>query len=169
MQKGEDLDPESQRLLEKSHKAFVALGSKIPAGPGRDRFKEILTSMSELAFTFQKNLNEEKGGIWFDRNQLEGVPDDLLSGLEQGQGNNTGKLRVTFRESQDIIGFARNPATRKAFFIGYENRVNENIPVVRELLLLRDESARLLGYPNHAALVRAILVCFSLCHSSYRC
>ena len=31
-----------------------------------------------------------------------------------------------------------------------ENKLNQNVPLFRETILLRDEAARLLGYPNHA-------------------
>ena len=37
----ETLDSESRRLLEKEHKDYVRNGLNLPAGPKRDRFKEI--------------------------------------------------------------------------------------------------------------------------------
>jgi metallopeptidase MepB len=35
--------------------------------------------------------------------------------------------------------------------IANENKCNQNVPLFREAIVLRDEAARLLGYPNHAA------------------
>jgi len=35
-------------------------------------------------------------------------------------------------------------------FVENENKCNENVPLFRETIVLRDEAARLLGYPNHA-------------------
>lgn len=156
--KKEELDPESQRLLEKAHKRYRSYGLEIPVGPKRDRFKEIQKRLTELATTFQKNLNEETGGIWFDRKQLDGVPQDVLNGLKKGEGENAGKLRLTFKYPDLIptMRFAHNAETRKTLYIGNENRANVNIPLFREAVVLRDEAARLLGYSNHATFVRTL-------------
>jgi metallopeptidase MepB len=61
--KGAKLDPESQRLLEKKRKSYITNGLGIPAGLQRDRFKEIKKRLSQIRIQFQKNLNEEHGGI----------------------------------------------------------------------------------------------------------
>lgn len=146
---GEKLDPESQRYLEKEHKNFVRNGMSLPAGPKRDRFKAIKQELSGLLIKFQKNLNEEQGGIWFTPEELEGVPQDVLSTLEKKDG----KYRLTFKYPDlfPTLKYGVNSATRKKVMIDNENKVNQNVPVFREAVLLRDEAARLLGYPNHAA------------------
>jgi len=51
-QKGEKLDPESQRLLEKVRKDYIRNGLGIPAGPKRDRFKEIKKRLSQISIDF---------------------------------------------------------------------------------------------------------------------
>ena len=147
------LDPESKRLLEKEHKNYVQNGLSIPAGPKRDRFKDIKKRLSEISITFQKHLNEEKGGIWFTREELDGVPEDVLSTLTKGEGENVGKLRLTFKYPDLIptMKYATNMATRQKLYIDNENKSNQNVPLFKEAILLRDEAARLLGYPNHAA------------------
>src|ERR1700753_646510 len=73
LKKKEKLDPESQRLLEKIHKMYVRNGLGVPAGPKRDRFKEIKKRISELQIAFQKALNEEDGGVWLTPEELDGV------------------------------------------------------------------------------------------------
>ena len=70
LNKKEPLDPESQRLLEKEHKGYIRMGLGVPAGAQRDRFKEIKKRLSELSIVFQKNLNEEQGGLWFTTEEL---------------------------------------------------------------------------------------------------
>ncbi|EGE08205.1 hypothetical protein TEQG_07263 [Trichophyton equinum CBS 127.97] len=153
VKKKEKLDPESQKLLEKEHKDYLRNGLGLPAGPKRDRFKEIKKRLSDIAIEFQKNLNEENGGLWFTREQLAGVPEDVLSGLKKGEGENEGKLRLSFKYPDlfPTLKYAVEPETRKAVMIANENKCNQNIPLFKETLLLRDEAARLLGYPNHAA------------------
>ena len=148
------LDPESRRLLEKDHKSYIRMGLGIPAGPERDRFKAIKKRLSELSITFQKNLNEEQGGIWFTRQELDGVPEDVLSGLKQGEKGteNEGKLWLTFKypDMFPTQKYCKVPETRHKVFMSNENKCNQNIPLFKEAIVLRDEAARLLGYPNHA-------------------
>ena len=149
------LDPESRRLLEKERKNFISNGLGLPAGPQRDRFKEIKKRLSHLETEFQKNLNEETGGIWFTKEELDGVPEDVLSGLQTGEAgtDNEGKLRLTFKYPDlfPTMKYAKNAETRKRVAIGNENKCNQNVPLMQEAIVLRDEAARMLGYPNHAA------------------
>jgi metallopeptidase MepB len=46
---------------------------------------------------------------------------------------------------------ATNSSTRKRIYIYNENRCLDNAPLQKEIFILRDEAARLLGYPSHAA------------------
>ncbi len=151
--KDEKLDPESQRLLEKERKNYIRNGLGIPAGPKRDRFKEIKKRLSEISIVFQKNLNEENKGLWFTPEELDGVTQDVLSGFAKGNGENSGKVKMTFKYPDlfPVMKYAMNPVTRKKVFIANENKLNQNVPLFKEAILLRDEAARLLGYPNHAA------------------
>ena len=153
--KGDKLDAESQRLLEKTHKDYIRNGLGLPAGPKRDRYKEIKKRLSQLCIIFSKNLNEEVGGIWFTPKELEGVPEDVTSLFEKGEGENAGKLRMTFKKPDyfPVVKYAKDPETRKKALIEDNNKLPQNIPIFREVILLRDEAARLLGYPNHAAFI----------------
>ncbi|KAI1097683.1 Metalloprotease [Jackrogersella minutella] len=148
-----DLDAERLRLLEKERKGYIRNGLGLPQGPQRDRFKEIKKRLSQIAIQFQKNLNEENGGIWFTKEELDGVPGDVLDGLEKGKGEKEGRLKLSFKYPDlfPTLKFAKNPETRKKLFIANENKTNQNGPLFKEAILLRDEAARLLGYPNHAA------------------
>jgi len=150
--KKEQLDPESQRLLEKEHKGYIRMGLGVPAGPQRDRFKEIKKRLSELSIMFQKNLNEEQGGLWFTLEELEGVPKDVVEGLHKGKGEHEGKVRLTFKYPDlfPTLKYAKNAEVRRKVFVENENKCNQNVPLFREAIVLRDEAARILGYPNHA-------------------
>jgi metallopeptidase MepB len=151
-QRKEKLDPEDHRMVEKLRKSYIQNGLNLPPGPKRDRFKEIKLRLSTLTIKFQKNLNEEHGGIWFAPEDLDGVAQDLIDNFEKGTGENEGKVRVTFKYPDlfPVMRYAKKAETRQKVFLGNENRCNENVPLFREAILLRDEAARLLGYPNHA-------------------
>ncbi|KAJ4291774.1 metalloendopeptidase [Kalmusia sp. IMI 367209] len=146
LKKKESLEPESQRLLEKDHKSYIRNGLSIPAGPKRDRFKEIKQRLSSISIEFQKNLNEEQGGIWFTKEELDGVPEDLVAGLKKGEGENEGKIWLTFKYPDlfPTLKYATNAETRQRVFVENENKCNDNVPLFREAILLRDEAARIL-------------------------
>ena len=125
-QRGEKLDEESQRLLEKERKSYIRNGLGIKDPKDRERFKEIKKRLSAISIQFSKNLNEENGGIWFTRKQLEGVPEDVLSTLEVGKDENEGKLRLSFKYPDlfPTLKFALDAETRKQVFVQNENKVS---------------------------------------------
>ncbi|EME38477.1 hypothetical protein DOTSEDRAFT_75864 [Dothistroma septosporum NZE10] len=148
------LDAESRRLLEKDHKGYIRMGLGIPAGPDRDRFKAIKKRLSELSITFQKNLNEENGGLWLTRKELEGVPEDVVEGLTKGKVGTAdeGKVFLTFKYPDlfPTLKYCKNEEVRQRVFVANENKCPDNTELFKEAIVLRDEAARLLGYPNHA-------------------
>ena len=119
------LDLESLRLLEKSRKGYISSGLGLPAGPERQRFKDIKTRLSTLAIEYSKNLNEENESLWLTPEELKGVPSDIVSSLDKGSNENEGKLRLTFKYPQlfPTLKYAIDPETRKRVFIASENRV----------------------------------------------
>lgn len=151
LKREDKLDPESQRLLEKEHKSYIRNGLGLPVGPKRDRFKEIKKRLSELGISFSKNLNEEDGGIWFTKEELNGVPEDVIS-LLKTEGD---KYWLTFKYPDlfPTLKYATNADVRKKVFIANENKCNQNAPLFREAILLRDEMARLLGYSDYASFI----------------
>lgn len=148
------LDAESRRLLEKDHKGFVRMGLGIPAGEKRDRFKAIKKRLSELSITFQKALNEENGGLWLTPEELDGVPEDVVGGLMKGKEGtpSEGKLWLTFKYPDlfPTLKYCKNAEVRHKVFVANENKCPGNTELFKEAIVLRDEGARLLGYPNHA-------------------
>jgi len=148
------LDAESRRLLEKDHKGYVKMGLGIPAGPQRDRFKAIKKRLSELSITFQKTLNEEDGGLWLTPAELDGVPEDVLGNLLKGKEGtpSEGKLWLSFKYPDlfPTLKYCKDEKVRQQVFMANENKCPANTELFKEAIVLRDESARLLGYPNHA-------------------
>ena len=150
--RNEKLDTESTLLLGKKHREYVRKGLKLPVGPKRDRFGEIQQSLGQLSIQFRKNLNEARVEMWFLPQELEGIPRDVLSELEKGTGDNEGKLLMTsdFPHFLPAIKYAKSAETRKRVQLAYENKCVKNVPILKEMVMLRDEAARLLGYPDHA-------------------
>lgn len=118
----------------------------------RYRYRAIQSRLSQLTTQFRENL-AEAGGIWFSPCELQGVPESVLTRFKNGEGENQGKLRITFSPSDfvSVMRYADSEQTRRRLFIANDNQCNENIPLFRKAVILRDEAARLLGYSSHAA------------------
>jgi metallopeptidase MepB len=130
------------------------MGLSLPEGEKRDRFKAIKERMTEIVTQFQKTLNEEDGALWLTPEELDGLPDDILERLENGAGENEGKKKLTFKYPDVIPAakFVKDGAVRRKISLADTNKCNSNAPLFKELVVLRDEAARILGYPNHATM-----------------
>ncbi|KAL9629507.1 MAG: hypothetical protein Q9164_006852, partial [Protoblastenia rupestris] len=153
-EKKNKLDPESSKLLEESYKDYIRRGMALPTGPQRDRYKEIQLKLGGLETDFERNLAEEKGGIWFDPKEVEGIPPDLVSTWEKGEGENEGKVKMNFQYPNyfPTLKNAFNADTRKRAYIENTNKMLNNQHIFKEVIALRDEAARILEFPNHAAM-----------------
>lgn len=153
LRKTEDLDPESLRLLRKKHNEHVRNGLNLPPGAQRKRFAEIKSQLSRLTVKFRENIDETDDGMWLTPEELDGLPESVISQLEHGQGENKGRLFVSFAPPSfyPTLRFLKRADVRRRFYIAGHNECNQNVPIFREIVLLRDEAARLLGYSSHAS------------------
>jgi metallopeptidase MepB len=146
----ESLDTESLFYLSKLQYSLVESGFGIPAGLKRDRYHEIRKQIGRLKIDISKNFSKEKEGIWLTRDDLEGLSEGLLGRLRQEEPD---RFWVELNSSTAfaIRSEVTKSATRKLVYIKDAHCYAENVSLVRELILLRDEAARLLGYASHAA------------------
>lgn len=151
----ETIDAESWYLLERLHQDHARSGLNIPPGPARDRFRSIKKRITQLAAEFKKNVAEADDVLWLTPAELDGVPDSILSQLASGEAENGGKLMLRLAPDSVPVAAtlrsARSAETRRRVEVADYTKCSQNIPLFRELVVLRDEAARLLGYPHHAA------------------
>lgn len=151
------LHVESHNYLEKLHRTFWQNGCGITDIKVKTRFERCKKRLKDLELKCNRNLHEERTGLWFTREELEGVPYSFISRLKQGEGELEDHFWVATKlpQSSPIMKHAMREATRRKIFYAIQNRMPANVPLFRELVLLRDEAARILGYQNHAALKTA--------------
>lgn len=146
---GERLDPESQLYLDDMRQDFLNSGVGLEDVDAGARIKEIQDKLSALAVQYIKNLDQDQGGTWFTEDELRGVPEATLKRWKQD-----GDKRFVDRRLPNINALysnAENGETRKKAWFNQENRVAQTNPdVLKEILALRDEKARLLGQPHWA-------------------
>src|SRR5690606_777787 len=156
------LDAETLRVLEKTWKRFVRSGAKLDA-EGKKRLAAINEELSALGTTFGQNvLADERDWVLFlDEADLAGIPDFLKSAMAEAAELRGRKGRyavtlsrsiyepfTTFSERRDL----RETAWRAFIMRGQNGGASDNGAVVRDMLRLRAEKARLLGYESYASL-----------------
>jgi metallopeptidase MepB len=154
VRKEERLDDESARYLATKHRNFVRHGMLLGDEPSHQRLRELRREIARDSSQFHANLTNADGGVWYPREALDGVPERILDSMEVGTGEKEGLLKVSFKNSHlaGVLRYAKRAEIRREFFIANENQLPENVELFRNVVLRRDEVARLLAYGSHAAL-----------------
>ncbi|KAG8946958.1 hypothetical protein FRC04_011253 [Tulasnella sp. 424] len=150
---GVGLTSEEARLVEKMLLDGKRAGLDL-SDTEREKLLETKKKLSETCLEFSKNFNEEKGTISFTKEELKGVPEDVISQYSRSTsvGGQPDKYAVTFKTPDifPIFKSAQNPLTRQRASEAYENRLTQNVPLLRRAIDLRWEIARMLGYETWA-------------------
>jgi metallopeptidase MepB len=149
-----DLGAETLRWLEKFQFRFIQNGCALESDLVRDSVREGLKQLEEYQRQFRKNLHDDESGIWLSDEDLRGVPKDFFRRVELGKEENEGKFWVPMKIAlvTQILKYAETETTRRRVSTLHQNRLNDkNIPLHRNMVLLRNRLARELGFSNHAA------------------
>ncbi|KAK4442706.1 hypothetical protein QBC34DRAFT_338256 [Podospora aff. communis PSN243] len=155
IQHGTSLDDESKHYLCKLRRKMHMNGCGIKEPDVKSAFERENKRIKELVRQCLSNLDEDLSGLWLDATELAGVPDNVLATLKKGEVGSLydGKLWVKTKVPHPfkIITSATSPATRKKVYYAMKNRLPQNIPLFRELVLTRDSMARKLGFSSFLA------------------
>ena len=150
------LTNQSRHYVRKLHRKMLMNGCAIADPAAKTAFDETNKRVKDLARQCTTNFEEDRSGIWLAPEELDGVPADFVAKMEKGSpgGENEGKLwlrtKIANRPST-VVTHARSAATRRKVYRAVRNRLPQNVPLFRELILARDALARLLGFPSYLA------------------
>ncbi|MDJ0276473.1 M3 family metallopeptidase [Sphingomonas sp. 2R-10] len=156
------LDAEQQRLLEETHKRYVRAGAALPPA-ARARIAAINEELATLGVQFgQKLLADQKAsGVVLTEAEVAGLPADQKSAAATAAkaAGKTGYLVPATRSAvEPFLTVATDRGARQKVFSAFDDRganANDNntAAIIRRLVELRIERAKLMGVRSHAAFV----------------
>lgn len=156
------LTSEELRVLERYWKGYVKSGAKLPAQKQKQLAK-INETLAGLGTKFGQNMlaDEASWVMLLGEKELAGIPDFLKASMAAAgkERDAKGKFAVTLSRSiiEPFLTFSENRELREKAFNAWISRgenvgETDNRQIVSDILKLRDQKAKLLGYNNYAEL-----------------
>jgi peptidyl-dipeptidase Dcp len=156
-----NLTPEQKRLVWVDYTGFVRYGARLDK-PSKDRLSAINQRLATLFTTFSQNLLADENDyvlVLEKESDLAGLPDSLrkaAAAAAEARGHK-GKWAISNTRSsmEPFLTYADRRDLREKVWRTYYSRGNngdakDNKKIISEILQLRAERAKLLGYPTHA-------------------
>ncbi len=156
------LDDQQIRVTEKYYEDFERNGANLPADD-QEILKGINTELSTSYLQFSDNLLAETNKNFIltidNKEDLAGLPEDVIAraAIAAEKAGETGKWVftlakpswipfLTFSEKRDL----REKLYRGYFMRGDNDNENDNKEIIKKIIKLRDQKAKLLGFKNFA-------------------
>ncbi|WP_305983123.1 M3 family metallopeptidase [Roseivirga thermotolerans] len=163
-QNREDLSPEAQTLLDKTYKSFTRNGALL-SDEKKARLRKIDVELAQLSLEFGEHVLAETNKyelVLENEADLAGLPDQIKEQAAETAENKgyPGKWVITL-EYPSYVPFMTYSARRdlreklaKAFGSkAFKGDDLDNREIVKQIVKLRNERAKLLGYKTHAHFV----------------
>ncbi len=156
------LNAEQRQALGNAMRNFRLSGAELQ-GAAKQRFAAIQERQAELQQKFSENVLDATDAFAYyaSADELEGVPADVVQAARaaaEAEGKEGCKLTLKMPCYLPVMQFARSSALRETLYRAYVTRASDqaagdavrfdNGAVMAEILALRQEEARLLGYDN---------------------
>ncbi len=146
-----DLKGEDAKLLSDTMRDYRRAGLELPK-PKRDEVETLRKKLSALSTDFESNVTKAQRRLTFTKAELAGVPEDFLEqkGVRNADGTCTVMANVTWHYIT-VMENASNEQTRLKMETARDSLAREtNIPLLQQILVVRDDIARKLGYNSWA-------------------
>lgn len=156
-----DLTPEQSRLLDRTYTRFHRSGAGLDEA-AKARMAEINERLAQLGTSFSHHLlgDEQDWFMELAEGDTDGLPASFVAAARAAaeERGMSGKAVVTLSRSsvEPFLKMSnrrdlREKAYRAFIARGDNGNDNDNNTIIGEILSLREESAKLLGYPTFAA------------------
>lgn len=149
----ETLNYEQRRVIELNILNFELSGAHLDETT-KKRLQEINLRKSSLANDFSQNLLDATNAyeiIIEDESDIQGIPQSDLESA-RFEENSINKYRFTLQMPSYIayMTYGQNREIREEIYRAYTTRAPENGAIIDELMQLRQEMAKLLGFENYS-------------------
>lgn len=142
---------ENAKLLDEIMRDYRRAGLTLPKAE-RDEIEKLRKQLAALTTDFDSNVTKAQKPLKFTKAELAGVPDEFLAqkGIKTGADEFTIMANVTWQYMM-VMENARREDVRKRLEIERNNLAREtNSALLGQILALRDQIARKLGYASWA-------------------
>jgi peptidyl-dipeptidase Dcp len=155
------LDAEQRRVLELYHRMFVRAGARLDEA-GKRRLSEIVQRLATLGTAFSQNVLADESEwmlVLDDGRDLDGLPQSFLDAAARAAAERglPGKRIVTLGRSmvEPFLTYSARADLREKVFDAWVRRgenagATDNRAIIAEIVALRVERAKLLGFPTFA-------------------
>src|SRR5690625_944508 len=150
-----DLTAEEARVLELTHEAYIRAGARLNEAE-RARMQAIMGRLAELGTAFSQNVLKDEAAwvMELGADDLDGLPESFVdSARADARARGLDGYAITLARSSVepfLIFSARRDLREKALQAWAARGEAENWPIIAEMIRLRDERARLLGFESFA-------------------
>ena len=147
------LNFEQKRVIELNILHFELSGAHLDE-KAKARLQEINIKKSELSNNFSQNLLDATNTyeyITADAKDVEGLPkSDIESASFEENGETKYKFTLQMPSYIAYMTYGKNAKIREELYRAYVTRAPENANIIDELLSLKNEMSKILGYSNYA-------------------
>ena len=143
------LTGEDEKLLKETMRDYRRAGLELPPDQ-RKEVEQLRKELSKLGTDFDTNIVNSTAPVMFAKADLDGLPASFLAspGIRTGDDVYTVMANVTW-QFNTVQENAKSEATRKQLYIIRDSLgKNKNVPVLNEMLALRNKIALRLGYKS---------------------
>ncbi|KAG7476955.1 hypothetical protein MATL_G00088300 [Megalops atlanticus] len=144
-----DMKPEATRFMERLIKLGKRNGLHL-SKETQEEIRSIRKLISDLSIDFNQNLNEENTFLVFTEDELGGMAESYINGLERTED---GRFKVSLKYPHyfPLMKRCYVQETRRKMEMAFHSRCKEvNTAILEQLITLRSKMAHLLGFPTHA-------------------
>jgi thimet oligopeptidase len=145
------LTGEDAKLLQETMRDYRRAGLALPKAQ-RDEVEDLRKKLTGLETDFESNINKARQIVTFTKAEMDGVPEDFLEqkDVKNSDGTYSVLANVTWHYLT-VMENAKSEAARLRLQTARDNLARaENVPLLQQILVLRDTIAHKLGYATWA-------------------
>ena len=149
----DSLNFEQKKVLELNILHFELSGAHLDA-TAKERLQEINIKKSELSNNFSQNLLDATNAyeyITVDAKDVEGLPNsDIETAKFEEDGVTKYKFTLQMPSYIAYMTYGKNAEIREDLYKAYVTRAPENAAIIDEILSLKNEMSKILGFDSYA-------------------